>query len=222
MLARSIGTVNGVAVMKRIPGFRHLISGRQPTVMHNQNERTPLRIFAISGSLRSASSNSILVRAAAALAPDDVDVRIYTQLAAVPPFNPDDDGDQAPPAVASFRLEVAAADAILISSPEYAHGVPGALKNALDWIVGSGEIVGKPTALVNAAPRATHAQAALAETLRVMSATVVSAASIAIPLSGRALDVDGIVADPELSSLVRSSIAALAAAAASARRLIHS
>jgi chromate reductase len=77
-----------------------------------------------------------------------------------------------------------------------AHGVPGALKNALDWIVGSGEIAGKPVALVNASPRTTYAQASLAETLRVMSADLIEEASIAVPLGGRHLDATGIVATP--------------------------
>ena len=99
-----------------------------------------------------------------------------------------------------FRSELDACAAVLISSPEYAHGVPGALKNALDWIVGSGELVGKPVALVNVSPRSTYAQASLAETLRVMSADLVDAASMAVPLGGRHLDASGIVADTELSS----------------------
>ena len=175
--------------------------------------RQPLRILAISGSLRRVSSNSALVEAATALAPDGVEVRVYTELAELPLFNPDLDGDQPPAAVAQFRSELEACAAVLISSPEYAHGVPGALKNALDWIVGSGELVGKPIALVNASPRATHAPASLAETLRVMSADVIDAASTAVPLGGRHLDASGIVADAELSGVIRSALAALARAA---------
>ena len=77
---------------------------------------------------------------------------------------------------------------MVISSPEYAHGVPGVLKNALDWVVGSGELAEKPVALINASPRATHAWASLAETLTVMSAQVVPEASITLPLQGRSLD----------------------------------
>jgi len=159
------------------------------------------------------SSNTALVHAAADLAPDGVEVQVYTRLAELPVFNPDLDGDQPPTVIAQFRLELQASAAVLISSPEYAHGVPGGLKNALDWIVGSGEIVGKPVALVNASPRATHAQASLAETLRVMSANLVADASIAVPLRGRYLDASGIVADMELSIVIRSALAALARAA---------
>src|SRR3954463_14085057 len=111
--------------------------------MSIQTVHQPLRILAISGSLRRLSSNTALVSAATVLAPDDVEVRIYTQLAELPLFNPDLDGDHPPAAVAQFRSELDAAAAVMISSPEYAHGVPGALKNALDWIVGSGELIGK-------------------------------------------------------------------------------
>jgi chromate reductase, NAD(P)H dehydrogenase (quinone) len=142
-----------------------------------------------------------------------VEVRVYSQLAELPLFNPDLDGDQPPAVVVQFRQELEACAALLISSPEYAHGVPGALKNALDWIVGSGEIVGKPVALVNTSPRATHAQASLAETLRVMSADLIEEASIAVPLGGRHLDAAGIVADAELSRLIRRALAALVNAA---------
>ena len=185
--------------------------------MSIQTRRQPLRVLAISGSLRSLSSNTALVHAAAALAPAGVEVRVYTHLAEVPLFNPDLDGDQPPAAVAQFRSELDACAAVLISSPEYAHGVPGALKNALDWIVGSGELAGKPVALVNASPRATHAQASLAETLRVMSADLIDAASMAVPLGGRHLDAAGIAADEELSGLIRSVLAALARAASAPR-----
>jgi len=181
--------------------------------MDRPDERKPLRILAISGSLRRASSNTALVHATMALAPEGLEVRVYAQLAQLPPFNPDLDGEQPPTVVTQFRSALEASAAVLISSPEYAHGVPGALKNALDWIVGSGEIVGKPVALVNASPRATHAHASLVETLRVMSADVVEDASTTISLSGRDLDTSGIIADLELSGAIRSALAALGRAA---------
>jgi chromate reductase, NAD(P)H dehydrogenase (quinone) len=170
-----------------------------------------VRILAISGSLRRASSNSALVEAAAQLAPDSVQVSIYRELADVPPFSPDLDNDS-PATVVRLRSALHSCDAILISSPEYAHGVPGVLKNALDWVVGSGELMGKPVALINTSLRATHAWASLAETLSVMSARVIPDASITIALQGRALDADGIASDSELAAWVRSAIDALAAA----------
>lgn len=173
----------------------------------------PVRILAISGSLRRASSNSALVGAAARLAPDTVVMSIYHGLAELPPFNPDLDGDSAPEAVTRFRATLEASDAVLISSPEYAHGVPGVVKNALDWVVGSGELIAKPIALINASARANHAWASLAETLAVMSAHVILEASITVPLDGKALDSNGIVGDDQFSTALRSAIDALARAA---------
>jgi chromate reductase, NAD(P)H dehydrogenase (quinone) len=172
-----------------------------------------VRVLAFSGSLRRASSNSALVGAVVHLAPDTVAVSIYGELAALPPFNPDLDGDDAPAAVVRLRAALQACDAVLISSPEYAHGVPGALKNALDWVVGSIELVSKPIALINASGRARHAWASLAETLAVMSARVIPDASITVSLEGSALDANGIVADAARSNALRSAIEALANAA---------
>jgi len=148
-----------------------------------------------------------------------VEVSIYRELAELPPFNPDLDNEDPPGAVTSFRARLQTCDAVLISCPEYAHGVPGALKNALDWVVGSGELVGKPVALINGSARATHARASLIETLTVMSARVIPDASITIPLQGTALDANGIAADTKFSTLLRSAIEALASAARNARAL---
>jgi len=190
--------------------------------MDRPDEHKPLRILAISGSLRRLSSNTALVHAAMALAPEGLEVRVYAQLAELPPFNPDLDDDHPPAVVRQFRLELEASSALLISSPEYAHGAPGTLKNSLDWIVVSGEIIGKPVALVNASPRATHAHASLVETLRVMSADVVEDASITVPLSGRDLNTSGIVADLELSTAIRSALAALGRVANTRRGPVRS
>src|SRR4026207_120301 len=155
-------------------------------------EDIPLvRVLAISGSLRRGSSNSALVEAAVILAPDNVDVSIYRELAQLPPFNPDFDHEP-PPAVVRFQTELETCDAVLISSPEYAHGVPGVLKNALDWVVGSGELIGKAVGLINTSARATHAWESLARTLLVMSARVLLDASITVPLAGRTPDAESI------------------------------
>jgi len=178
-----------------------------------------VRIFAISGSLRRASSNSALVGAAARLAPVGVDIAIYRELGDIPPFNPDVDTEAAPAAIVRFRAALEASDAILISSPEYAHGVPGVLKNALDWVVSSGEIIYKPIALINASPRATHAHASLRETLTTMSGRVIREASVTIPLEGSTWDANVIAQDAHLSGLLRSALAALARFTRAARAL---
>jgi chromate reductase, NAD(P)H dehydrogenase (quinone) len=171
-----------------------------------------MHVLAISGSLRLASSNSALVEATALLAPVNVRVSIYRELGELPAFNPDRE-DSAPDVVVRFRDMLQACDAVLISSPEYAHGVPGVMKNALDWVVGTGELIGKPIALINASARATHAWASLAETLTVMSARVIPAASITVALDGRRLDANSLVADPELSDALRVAVEALVVAA---------
>ncbi len=171
------------------------------------------RILAISGSLRDASTNTAVVRAAARLArPGQVVVR-YAGLGALPHFNPDLDGDAPPGPVLHLRHEIGRCDALLICSPEYARGVPGVLKNALDWLVASSEFPGKPVAVINASQRATHADASLRLTLETMSARVVAAASPTLPLLGRGLDADGIVADVDLSRAILRALDALVAEA---------
>lgn len=128
-----------------------------------------MKIIAICGSLRAQSSNLALLGAATNLG---IDVQIYEGLGSLPHFNPDDDleGATPPPAVAELRKLLAEADGILISSPEYAHGVPGSLKNALDWLVSDGALVDKPVALINASPvGGEFARDSLVETLRTMN-----------------------------------------------------
>jgi len=167
-----------------------------------------MRILAISGSLRAGSSNTTLLHAAAALAPPTIEVSVYNGLAALPHFNPDLDVEPVPPSVVDFRFQLRAVDGVLISSPEYAHGVPGVLKNALDWVVASGELYGKPVALLNASPRSFHAQASLKETLTVMTASLIPEASITVSLRSNKADEAGIISDPEISQALRSAVVA--------------
>lgn len=178
-----------------------------------------LRFLAISGSIRERSSNTELLRAVKTIAADLADVTIWDGIGQLSHFNPDLDGEGAtlPAPVAALRAELARADALIISSPEYAHGVPGSLKNALDWLVSGAEMPGKPTALLNASARSVHAHAHLEETLRTMSARIVDDAVVVVPLDGRRLDAAQIVADPALSALVRTAIEALAHCAHSLR-----
>lgn len=167
----------------------------------------PIQLLALSGSLRSKSSNTELLRAAAALAPPDVEVELYGGIGELPYFNPDLE-EALPLRVVDLRARVASAAGILISCPEYAHGVPGSFKNALDWLVGGPEFVYKPVALLNASPRASYAQESLAETIRTMSGRIVPEATVALPLLGQGLDANGIIARPELASTIRRAIGA--------------
>jgi chromate reductase len=172
-------------------------------------------VLAISGSLRARSSNTELLRALGLVAPTMVRVTLYEGLAAVPPFNPDldDEGAVPPPVVHALRTRVAAADAVVICSPEYAHGVAGALKNALDWLVSFPALADKPVALLNASARSTIAHAALSETLRTMSTGWLPDASVTVPLDGRRLDAAQIAADPALARILRDVLARIEAAA---------
>lgn len=146
-----------------------------------------------------------------------MEVSAYRELADIPPFNPDLDNDAAPAPIIRFRAALQLCDALLISSPEYAHGVAGVLKNALDWVVGSGELVDKPIALINTSTRAAHAHRALWETLTTMSGRVIADASLTIPLDGPALDHDGMASDARLLPLLTSALDALARATRAAR-----
>ena len=164
-----------------------------------------LKILALSGSLRAASINSALLRAAVRLAPPDIAVAVYPGLGALPLFDPDLEAN-APRQVMLLRSAVADADALLIASPEYAHGVTGTIKNALDWLVSFEQFINKPVAIINASPRAHHADDALRETLKTMSADIIEAASVSIPLLGANLDDAGMVASPEVSRSIRGAL----------------
>jgi len=166
----------------------------------------PLRILAISGSLRARSSNTSLLLLAMDVKPDDMEIVLYDGLATLPQFNPDDDVDVPPAPLLALRKSVGEADGLLICSPEYAHGMPGSLKNALDWLVASVELPHKPVALLNASPWATHAQAALVETLTVMSTRIVHDASVTIPVARGDVAADGRIENAEIGRAVRATL----------------
>jgi NAD(P)H-dependent FMN reductase len=172
--------------------------------MNNNNNR---QILGISGSLRAVSSNTNIIIAAKILAPPKIDITLYSELANLPHFNPDLDREPLPNTVISLREQIKASNGILISSPEYAHGVPGSLKNALDWLVSSVEFYRKPVALINTNPRATIALASLREILTTMSAKIIEPASITLDIAGRNLNTESIISDRELSVPLKQAIA---------------
>ncbi|MGL6343672.1 MAG: NADPH-dependent FMN reductase [Waterburya sp.] len=165
-----------------------------------------IQIPAVSGSLRSKSSNTAVLQALQKLSPETTKITLYSELAHLPHFNPDLDQKPLPDCILSLRQQIKACDGIVISSPEYAHGVPGSLKNALDWLVSSIEFPGKPVALINTNLRATIASASLTEILTTMSAQIIEPANITLNVAGRGLDVDDIVIDPELSASLKKSL----------------
>jgi chromate reductase, NAD(P)H dehydrogenase (quinone) len=171
-----------------------------------------VRIVTLSGSLRAASTNTALLEACHLLVPAGVELQAFRGVAELPHFNPDVEATGLPAAVAAFRDEITQADGILISSPEYARGIPGALKNALDWLVGHPPFAGKPVAVFNASPRSIHATAQLLEVLTTMSAHIVRDALITLPLMGTGLGAAEIAADPKLCGPARQALLAFVSA----------
>ena len=152
-----------------------------------------MRILAVCGSLQKQSSNLTLLRAAAASAPDGVDVVLFDGLGQLPHFDPDLEAGVEPPPVRAWRRALADSDAVLIASPEYGHSLPGALKNAIDWVIGSGELERKVVAITAAVPgpeRGRLGLQALRQTLGAVSATIVGGEPIA-----RGPDAEGRIAE---------------------------
>lgn len=166
-------------------------------------------ILALAGSNRTGSTNHLLLDVAARLLADVDHLVIYDGLATLPHFSPDDDDD--PPAtVAAWRALVLAADAVLISSPEYAHGLPGTLKNGLDWLVSTTALSDKPTVVWAASPTGGEfAYPQLIEILRTMSAQVLVGASLQIIGPRRLFDLHGHLTDAATEAQLTDSLEAL-------------
>lgn len=174
-----------------------------------------MRILAISGSLRTASTSTTLIRVAEKLAPEQIEFTLYDRLADLPHFSPDLDGGVPNPAVAQLREQLQAADGVLICTPEYAFGVPGSLKNALDWTVSSGDFSGKPVAVVSSSSLwggGDKAQASLLLTLSALGAKVPEEGKLAIPNANKKLNASGELSDAETIQALKLVLDALAQA----------
>src|SRR6476659_10824112 len=128
------------------------------------------KVIAISGSARKNSANLRLIKAIDDLTREKFETFVFEGLTELPHFNPDLDTEHPPEAVINFRTLLKNSDGILICTPEYAMGVPGTLKNALDWTVSSMEFSNKPVALITASTSGKKAHAALLDTLTVIEA----------------------------------------------------
>jgi chromate reductase, NAD(P)H dehydrogenase (quinone) len=173
-----------------------------------------IKILAISGSLRSSSTNTQILRGLIGLAPEDTKIEIYDGIGNLPHFNPELDRELALPTVQDWRDRLQAADGVIFCTPEYAHGVPGVLKNALDWIVSSGEFMSKPTAVISASPSldgGAIANAALVQTLRVMMAEIAAGSILCIPAITAKLNASGEIIDAETARSLRCLLAILTA-----------
>jgi len=177
----------------------------------------PVRILMVSGSLRAGSTNTAVLETARAVAPADATTALYHGMDRLPHFNPDDDREAEPvdPAVADLRAQIAAADALLLCTPEYAGALPGALKNLLEWTVGDAGTYRKPIAWINASGPAAptggaDAHESLAKVLRYVHADVVEAACIRLPVTRDHVGPDGSITDPELRKRIAAAVETLA------------
>ena len=175
-----------------------------------------MKVLGISGSLRGGSHNTKLLRAAADFLPDDVEFELWEGLKAVPPYDEDDDTEQAPAAVARLRAAIAGADAVLIATPEYNSSIPGQLKNALDWAsrpVATSVLRNKPVAVIGAsigAFGAVWSQGELRKVLAAIGARVVDV-EIAVGHAHERFDEEGRLSDEDLSGQLKEAVEILVA-----------
>ena len=167
-----------------------------------------MKLLGISGSLRRVSTNSALLRALAENAPADVTLEISELIGALPIFNPDREGELTPAAVDAFGRSIREADGLVFACPEYAHGIPGGIKNALDWMVSRDEIPNKPALIVRASTRSDFALSALQEVLRTMSLKLKPEVGFSAHLLGKAAErMDEILSAPEARDEMRRTLA---------------
>lgn len=166
-----------------------------------------MKVLTLCGSLRAASLNAALLRTMGRVSPSHMDVLPCTGIGDLPLFNPDLSG-RPPAAVAHLRAQIVWADALVIASPEYAHAVTGVIKNLLDWLVDFEPFQHKAVAVLNASPRARRADAVLKETLRSMSADIVPAACIDVPLDERTTELE-MVRQPVIAHPLQAALHAL-------------
>ena len=168
-----------------------------------------IHLLFISGSLRNGSAHHALLQYLRDTNPE-FSIVIYDGIEAIPNFNPEKDAEPFPNAVVNFRNAVAKTDAILICTPEYAYGIPGALKNALDWTVSSGDFVDKPVGIITASGLGEHAHASLLLVLTALNSTIIEGATLHIPWFKSKMDKDNKITDKQteldLQSVVKELV----------------
>jgi NAD(P)H-dependent FMN reductase len=176
-----------------------------------------VHLVLISGSLRRDSTNTAVLMTAAELTGPGITTKLYEGMADLPHFNPDDDleGEPVHAAVADLRAQIAAADGVLLCTPEYAGALPGALKNLLEWTVGDGGTYRKPIAWINASGPAAptggaDAHDSLRKVLGYVHADIVEAACMRVPLTRSDVGPEGAITDPAAREKIAAAVAALA------------
>ncbi|KIO77034.1 flavoprotein [Pedobacter lusitanus] len=170
--------------------------------MENQRKN----IIAISGSTRQNSTNHLLIKAIADLSADIFKLIVFEDLIALPAFNPDESFENTPQKVIAFRALLQNADGVLICTPEYAHGVPGVLKNAIDWTVSSAEFSSKPTVLITAATDGQYAHQSLMGTLKVIEAKNIENLQLLIPYAKTKVSAEGRITEEKTLGEIRALI----------------
>lgn len=163
-----------------------------------------ISVLAISGSIRKKSSNTNILRAIATIVSENVSYKIYDDIDKFPHFNPD--AEEGNTYVADFRKQLKAVDAVIICTPEYAFGIPGILKNALDWVVSSGELNEKPVVAISASPMYSggdKAMDSLLLTLKALGTRFTKKSSLSIPAITKKMDEQGEITDTETLSQLR-------------------
>ena len=166
-------------------------------------------ILAISGSTRKQSTNLNYIRAITELASSKFDVTVFDGLSNIPHFNPDLDNENPPNAVVDFRNKLRAANGVLICTPEYAMGVPGTLKNAIDWTVSSCEFSKKPVVLITASTLGEKGHASLLDTLKIIEANITEDTQLLVSHAKTKIGSDGKIKDAETLNKVVALIEAL-------------
>lgn len=162
-----------------------------------------INILAIPGSLRPNSSSHLILNEVISLVPSNVTIEVYQGIGSLPHFN---DAEQVLDVVTDFRNRVREADAVLICTPEYAFGIPGSLKNALDWTVSSAEFYNKPVGLITASSHGEKGHAAMMWVLTAIGARIVEDASMIISFVRSKLDSAGKIKDEELANTLRRAV----------------
>jgi chromate reductase len=173
-----------------------------------------MKILGISGSLREKSSNTTLLRLMGDIPFPEVEFEIHRDIGVLPFFSPELDDGETPEAVKAFRAALAAADGIVLCTPEYAFGMPGVLKNALDWTVSSGEFDKKPVAVLSASPTSAggdKAHASLLLVMQALSARVAVKGSFPIPAIYKKISKTGEIVDPSILGILEKVLEELAA-----------
>ena len=165
-----------------------------------------IKILAISGSIRSNSLHHAILKRIGEWIPGSIEYEIFSDLDSIPHFNPDLDSDSPPLSIVNFRKKMKESDGIIICTPEYAFGVPGTLKNALDWTVSSGEFANKHVALITASSVGDKGHASMINTLHAVSAIFSTDETLLIPFIKAKVNASGFFTDSNAEKSVEKLI----------------